>query len=108
MKKVKLSTAFMYDDHSPEEPDYQLWKSIAEYMEGELAMVIESHDDKNKYVFMCLCDAIKDKELAYMMEQDSETGRYIGEREKFEDDWAAGEYSPEGHFYITPANVNIS
>lgn len=43
-----------------------------------------------------------------MMEQDSETGRYIGEREKFEDDWAAGEYSPEGHFYITPANVNIS
>ena len=38
-------------------------------------------------MFSGLCDRNKDKELAYMMEQDSMTGVFIGDREGFEVAW---------------------
>lgn len=42
MKKAILKTAEMFDEHDPKDRDYELWKSIAEYMDGETALVIES------------------------------------------------------------------
>ncbi|ENZ64705.1 hypothetical protein HMPREF1083_02391, partial [[Clostridium] clostridioforme 90A6] len=31
------ATAHMFDENNPEDSDYELWKSIAEYMDGENA-----------------------------------------------------------------------
>ena len=104
MKIVKLSTAHMYDDHNPEEPDYLLWKSIAEYMDGERAMVMECYDNPEKYLLLWLCDIERDKELEYMMEQDSVTGRYIDNRQRFEKDWRIDKYDSEICVYLSQSD----
>ena len=82
IKIAKLATAHMFDENNPEDSDYELWKSIAEYMDGENAYVVESIAMEGEYVFLGLCDRSKDKELAYMMEQDSMTGVFIDDREE--------------------------
>ena len=55
----------MFDGNDQEDPDYELWKNIAEYMDGENAYVVKSTDAKEEYIFIGLCDKRKDKELAY-------------------------------------------
>ena len=35
MKEVILKTAGMFDEYDPQYKDYELWKSISEYMDGE-------------------------------------------------------------------------
>ena len=52
------------------------------------ALVMESAAKDGKYVFLGLTDREKDRELFYMMEQDSMIGRYIGARELFEAEMA--------------------
>ena len=96
MKEVILKTAGMFDEYDPQDKDYELWKSISEYMDGETALVMESAAKDGKYVFLGLTDREKDRELFYMMEQDSMIGRYIGGRELFEAEWEKGDYEPEG------------
>ena len=102
IKIAKLATAHMFDENNPEDSDYELWKSIAEYMDGENAYVVESIAMEGEYVFLGLCDRSKDKELAYMMEQDSMTGVFIDDREEFEAAWESNEYEHEGCFCIEP------
>ena len=96
MKEVILKTAGMFDEYDPQDKDYELWKSISEHMDGEAALVMESAAKDGKYVFLGLTDREKDKELFYMIEQDSMIGRYIGGRELFEAEWEKGDYEPEG------------
>lgn len=96
MKEVILKTAGMFEEYDPQDKDYELWKSISEYMDGETALVMESAAKDGKYVFLDLTDREKDKELFYMIEQDSMIGRYIGARELFEAEWEKGDYEPEG------------
>ena len=100
IKIAKLATAHMFDENNPEDSDFELWKSIARYMDGEDAYVVESADMEGEYVFLGLRDKGKDKELAYMMEQDGMTGRFIGNREGFETAWESKEYEHDGFFYI--------
>ena len=100
MKEVILKTAGMFDEYDPQDKDYELWKSISEYMDGEAALVMESAAKDGKYVFLGLTDREKDKELFYMIEQDSMIGRYIGARELFEAEWEKGDYEPEGCIYL--------
>ena len=100
LKIARLATAHMFDGNNQEDPDYELWKNIAEYMDGENAYVVKSTDAKEEYIFIGLCDKRKDKELAYMMEQDSVIGAFIGDREGFETVWKSGEYECDGYFYI--------
>ena len=102
IKIAKLATAHMFDENNPEDSDYELWKGIAEYMDGEDAYVVESTAMEGKYVFLGLCDGNKDKELAYMMEQDSMTGVFIDDQEGFEAAWESKEYEHEGCFCIEP------
>lgn len=102
IKIAKLATAHMFDENNPEDSDYELWKSIAEYMDGENAYVVESIAMEGEYVFLGLCDRSKNKELAYMMEQDSMTGVFIDDREGFEAAWESNEYEHEGCFCIEP------
>lgn len=100
MKEVILKTAGMFDEYDPQDKDYELWKSISEYMDGETALVMESAAKDGQYVFLGLTDREKDKELFYMMEQDSMIGRYIDARELFETEWETGDYEPDCCIYL--------
>ena len=100
IKKVKLKTKGMFDDCDPNEEDFDLWKSIEAYMDGEEALVAEAMAKEGEYVFLCLLDNEKDKELFYMMEQDGMTGMYIDDRESFDKDWDSKNYDRDGVMYL--------
>ena len=97
---ARLKTANVFDESNQEQFDYELWKSIAEYLDGEDAYVVKAIDMAEEYVFLGLCDSEKDKELAYMMEQDSMIGTFINDREGFEKVWESHEYEYDEFFYI--------
>lgn len=107
MEKVILKTAGMYDGCEQQEPDYELWKSISNYMDGETALVKESGAKNGKYVFLGLVDEKKNKELFYMMEQDSMMGTYVDDRTSFEEAWEKGKYEPEGCFYLEKKHIEF-
>lgn len=100
MKKVILNTERLLDGCDIQDRDYELWKSIYEHMNGEIVFVTESVSEKGKYIFCGLADGEKNKELFYLIEQDSMIGRYIGDRESFEIEWGNGEYEPDGCIYL--------
>lgn len=108
LREVILKTAGMFDDHDPKETDYELWKSIAEYIDGEAALVVDHYVDDGTFTFLCLKDADKDKEYAYMREQDSMMGCYIDDRDRFDADWENEEYEPDGLFILSAENVITS
>jgi len=100
VKKIVLNTERMLDGYDVQDGDYELWKSIYEHMNGETAFVMESVAEKGKYIFCGLVDDKKNKELFYLIEQDSMIGRYIGDREAFEIEWENGDYEPDGCIYL--------
>ena len=107
IKYAVLKTLHMYDENDVTETDYPLWQKIAEYMDGEIALVIESYACDGKYVFLGLKDEEKNKELFYMMEQDSMIGVYIEDRERFDYDWENENYDPGGCLYLKPDNLQF-
>lgn len=100
IREAKLNTLHMYDNHDKNDKDYPLWQKIAEYMNGETALVIESSAIDGQYVFLGLTDAEKNKELFYMFEQDSMMGVFIDDREGFDKAWDNEQYEPDACFYI--------
>lgn len=104
IKEAKLRTAGIIDgDEELNGTDYELWKSIETFMDGEIALVIENSEEGKRYgeyVFLGLKDKEKDKELFYMMEQDSLFGAYNNDREAFNSVWESGEYEPCGYIYM--------
>lgn len=107
IREARLKTANMLIDVSPDDPDYQLWKKIYEYMDGETAIVMKSTSGDGTYLFLGLKDKEKNKELHYMFEQDSFIGVYIDDREEFDRDWDSGDYEPDGCHYLNPENVEL-
>ncbi len=107
IREAKLKTLNMLKDIDPDDADYCLWEKITAYMDGEMALVIESSAGDGKYLFLALKDKEKDKELHYMMEQDSRFGIYIDDREQFDEDWDSNNYEPDGCHYLDPGNVEI-
>lgn len=105
--KAKLNTLHMYDDVDAQEEDLQLHRGIAEFMHGEVAIVSTVPDGSSAYHLICLTDEKKDKELAYRMEQDSTTGRFIDNREEFEKVYDSGEYDREGWLALWSEHVTI-
>mgnify|MGYP000053823064 FL=1 len=105
--RVRLNTLHMYDSTDPDERDYQLHKKIAEFMNGEVAIVSNAIDGSEDYRLLFLVDPKKDMELAYMMEQDSRTGCFINNREDFEKVYASGEYSRDVCLVLKPETVVI-
>lgn len=101
IREAKLNTLHMFGNEVRDR-DYPLWQKIAEYMNGETAFVIESHADGGEYVFLGLKNERKNRELFYMMEQDSTTGVFIDDREGFGKAWDSGEYEHDGCFYLEP------
>lgn len=49
----------------------------------------------------------KVKKAIYLMEQDPVFGMYVDDRERFDADWAAGEWEPSGSIVFSPAMVEI-
>lgn len=49
----------------------------------------------------------KVKNAIYLMEQDPVFGMYVDDRERFDADWAAGEWEPSGSIVFSPAMVEI-
>lgn len=49
----------------------------------------------------------KVKNAIYLMEQDPVFGMYVDDRERFDADWAAGEWEPSGSIIFSPAMVEI-
>ncbi len=95
----------MFENENARDEDYPLWQKIAEYMNGEIAFVIESAAIDGQYVFLGLKDEKKNKELFYMMEQDSMTGVFIDDREGFDEAWDREEYEHDGCFYLEPKYI---
>ena len=106
IKEARLKTLNMFDKFK-EDQDDSLWTDIEKLMDGEIALVIKSSMDNEQYVFLGLKDEEKDKELHYMIEQDSMIGVYIDDREGFDRDWDSGEYEPDGCIYLNPENVEL-
>lgn len=80
IREAKLNTLDMFKNYDTRDCDYELWQKIAEFMNGETALVIESSACDGRYVFLGLTDVDKNKELFYMFEQDSMTGVFIDDR----------------------------
>lgn len=99
--EAKLNTLHMFENEDKKNPDYQFWKRIAEYINGETAILIKLSFNEN-YIFLSLKDKVKDKELFYMMEQDAATGRFLDNRKGFDEEWDSGEYSRDETFCIEP------
>ena len=106
IKEARLKTLNMFDKFK-EDQDDSLWAGIEKLMDGEVALVIKSSMDNGQYVFLGLKDEGKDKELHYMIEQDSMIGVYVDDREGFDRDWDSGEYEPDGCIYLNPENVEL-
>lgn len=49
----------------------------------------------------------KVKNAIYLMEQDPVFGMYVDDRERFDADWAAGEWESSGSIVFSPAMVEI-
>lgn len=105
LREVILKTAGMFDNHDPKETDYELWKSIAEFMDGETAWVVDHYAENGTFTYIGLKDPKKDKEVAFMMEQDSMCGCYINDREGFDEMWDGGEYGKDELFILPKENV---
>lgn len=101
IREVKLNTLHMYDNFDHNDKNYTLWQKIAEYIHGETAIILEkTFVSDNDCLFLGLKDEVKNKELHYMMEQDSEIGAYIGDRAGFDKAWDSGKYEHDCCWYL--------
>lgn len=107
IKEAKLKTVGAFTKEIEGTVDLDLWQNIETFMDGETALVMESSMGNGQYVFLELKDEEKNKELHYMIEQDSFIGVYIDDREGFNEAWDSGEYEPDGCIYLNPENVEL-
>ena len=107
IREVILRTSGMFDNVDKSEPDFKLWESISTFIDGERALVMKSLFFDDEYVFLALMDRNKDKELHYMLEQDSMTGCFIDDKKKFEAVWDAGEYEKNECWCIKRENIEF-
>lgn len=106
IQRALLRTKGMFD-HCEGEEGYELWKEIAEYMDGEEAIVGKRKYILGKYVLLGLKNGEKNKELLYKIEQDRTYGCFINDRAGFEEAWESGEYELEGGIILEKENVKI-
>lgn len=93
------------DIESASAEDRRLWDKITRFMDGEIAFVHKSRSNPDAYLFLGLKNKLKNRELFYLLEQDSRMGLYYNDRERFEKDWNSGEYRLDGNIYLGSENV---
>ena len=93
----------------PESPesDVRNWGKAYSMLDGQEALLIPSWYEKDEFIFVGLKDHERDKEVAYLMEQDSEVGCYIDQREDFDRDYDSGNYSRDVQFCLKSDQVEV-
>lgn len=104
-KIIMQNILHMRDAESVSAEDRRLWEKITRFMDGEPAFVHKSRSNPDAYLFLELKDELKNRELFYLMEQDSQKGSYYNDRERFEKDWNSGEYRLDGNIYLGSESV---
>lgn len=102
MQNGLLRTKTLVAELSAKSQDYYLYKTIYEFLDGQRGVFRQTVNRQDRFEFIALDSNEKNKELHYMLEQDSVNGKYIGNRMAFERVWAAGEYFYE-HRFLIPA-----
>lgn len=93
----------------PEAPenDAQNWEKVYSMLDGQEALLVPSFLEKGEFIFIGLRDHERDKEVSYLMEQDSEVGCYINQREEFDRDYNSGDYSRDVQFCLKSDQVEV-
>lgn len=118
MEKIKLYKGILHTADYTEEmakaedPNYseEEIKIITDYMKAwDGAHVTLSNLLPNEYSVVGWPpeEDEKVKNAIYLMEQDPVFGMYVDDRERFDADWAAGEWEPSGSIVFAPAMVEI-
>lgn len=111
-KAILHTDGFTVDEKDAQEKEYseEELKIITDYMQawdgvrvtvsallpGEFSVVGWPPEEDEKV-----------KNAIYLMEQDPVFGMYVDDRERFDADWAAGEWEPSGSIVFSPAMVEI-
>lgn len=111
-KAILHTDGFTVDEKDAQEKEYseEELKIITDYMQawdgvrvtvsallpGEFSVVGWPPEEDEKV-----------KNAIYLMEQDPVFGMYEDDRERFDADWAAGEWEPSGSIVFSPAMVEI-
>ncbi len=88
-------------------PEIQAWTEFYNILDDAIIYVANIFGDGySLHTWPPEADA-RIKEAIYLSEQDGMFGTYLDDREGFERDWAAGEYSPCGSIVFKPDEVEI-
>lgn len=93
-------------DESATLEDFETWKKVYAILDGKSGLVIPAYDG-NGYIFLGADDGNKAKEFFWNIEQDSFIGRYINDRDGFDEIWDSGEYSLDGSINFPEKYVEI-
>ncbi len=93
----------------PEAPesDAQNMEKAYALMDGQEALLVPSWYEKGEFIFIALKDRERDKEVHYLLEQDSEVGCFINQREEFDQIYDSGDYSRDVNFCLKSDQVEI-
>jgi len=94
---------------APEIPDSdaQNLEKIYSLMDGQKAILLSTPYSDDEFTFLGLVGQERDREVSYLMEQDSWCGCYIGERAEFDQVYDSGDYSRDVQFCIESKYVEI-
>ena len=93
----------------PEAPesDAQNWEKVYSMLDGQEALLFPSLFEKGEFVFLELRNHEQNKEVHYLMEQDSEVGCFINQREKFDQIYDSENYSQDFDFCLKSDQVEV-
>lgn len=102
-------TAERLKDMYPEAPesDAQNWGKVYSMLDGQEALLVPSFHEKGEFIFIGLKDHERDKEVSYLMEQDSEVGCFINQQEEFDRVYDSGDYSRDVQFCLKSDQVEL-
>lgn len=102
-------TAAKIKELHPDTPDDDArnLEKVFSLMDGQKAVMCPSLGDGDDYSFCGIADKSVDREVSYLLEQDSWCGCYINEREDFDKEYDSGEYSRDVQFCIEKEYVEV-
>jgi hypothetical protein len=90
-----------------EDADVENYIQMYAMMDGQKAIMCSSPRYDDYLSFLGLADNRVDKEVSYLMEQDSLFGAFVGDRDSFDEVYDSGEYSRDASFMIDKQHVEI-
>jgi hypothetical protein len=90
-----------------EDSDIENLMKVFAMMDGQKAIMCTQLRGDDELTFLGIADNQTDKEVAYLLEQDSFFGAYIDQRDSFDEAYDSGEYSREVLFSIHKQYLEI-